>query len=118
MATRAPLEKEIQAKIMQWLEYNKIFAWVNKTQGTFDPVRKTFRKNKKLLKGVPDILGILPDGRFLGIEVKRPGGKVSPEQLDFIEKANGLGGVCFVAFSLEDVIGDYRLYECLLQHRP
>lgn len=101
---RQPLESEIQAKIMQWLEYNKIFAWVNKTQGTFDPARKKFRRNSKQLKGVPDILGILPDGRFLGIEVKRKGGKLRPEQAEFITNGNKRGAVCFVAYSLEDVL--------------
>lgn len=100
---REPLEKETQKKILQWLGYKGFFAWTNKTQGTFDPTRKVFRKNKNQLNGVPDILGILPDGRFLGIEVKRKPRKPGQDQIDFINKATSKGAMCFVAYSLEDV---------------
>ncbi len=55
------------------------------------------------LKGVPDILGVLPDGRFLGIEVKSPQGFCSKEQIEFIEQASFFGGIAFVAKSLDDV---------------
>ena len=96
------LESAIQKKILHWLGYRGIFAWTNKTQGTFDPKRGAFRKTNQL-KGVPDILGVLPDGRFLGIEVKRKGNKPTQEQLDFIHKANLKGALCFVAYSVEDV---------------
>lgn len=96
------LESAIQKKILHWLGYRGIFAWTNKSQGTFDPKRGAFRRTNQL-KGVPDILGVLPDGRFLGIEVKRKENKPSPEQLDFIAKANQSGAFCFVAYSVEDV---------------
>lgn len=103
------LEKDIQKKILIWLGLKGIFAWTNKTQGTFDPVRRVFRTSNQL-KGVPDILGVLPDGRFLGIEVKRKGGIVSPEQSAFIGKASRLGALCFVAYSVDDVIQNLKSY--------
>ena len=43
--------------------------------------------------GISDILGVLPSGQFLAIEVKSRKGIVSPEQkvfLETIEKNNGL----------------------------
>lgn len=98
-----PLEKEIQKTILDWLELNKIFAWTNKTQGTYDPVKKIFRKSKNQMNGVPDILGILPDGRFLAIEVKRKPNKPSAEQIEFIGKAQSLGALCFVSYGLDDI---------------
>lgn len=55
------------------------------------------------LKGVSDILGVLPDGRFLAVECKGPKGKPSPEQVEFIENVRKMGGVAFVARSLQDV---------------
>jgi hypothetical protein len=61
---------------------------------------------------VPDILGILPDGRFLGIEVKSAKGVIHKEQLEFIETANFFYGLAFVAKSLDDVkrhLADYDL---------
>jgi hypothetical protein len=55
------------------------------------------------VKGAPDIIGILPDGRFLAIEVKGPGGKASIEQLQFLGEIAKNGGMAFVAFSIDDV---------------
>jgi hypothetical protein len=55
------------------------------------------------LRGVSDVLGVLPGGRFLAIECKGPTGRPSPEQVEFIERVRAAGGVAFVARSLEDV---------------
>lgn len=40
---------------------------------------------------------------FLAIEVKRPGGKLSPEQAAFLDDVNRAGGLGFKATSVEDV---------------
>lgn len=53
-------------------------------------------------KGVSDILCCYK-GRFLAIEVKRPGEKPTPIQLLFIEGINKCGGIGFWATSVEDV---------------
>ena len=91
-------------------------CWPNAAVSVFDPRRGKFRKpnNRFHRNGIPDILGILPDGRFLGIELKRPPeGKrkpetllnmLSPEQKLFIDDASNLGAVCFVADSIETII--------------
>lgn len=52
--------------------------------------------------GVPDIIACL-NGRFVGIEVKRPGGVISPLQQYNIDEIHKSGGVAFVAYSVEDV---------------
>lgn len=54
-------------------------------------------------RGCPDIIGQLVDGRFLGIEVKRPSGRVSEDQAAFLARATKHGGVAFVARSVSDV---------------
>lgn len=54
--------------------------------------------------GMPDVLGQLPDGRLLAIEVKRPSGKVTDEQAAFLEKAGRSGALAFVARSVSDVL--------------
>ncbi len=41
--------------------------------------------------GVADILGILPGGRFLAIEVKTRRGRVSSRQKAFLKKVNDRG---------------------------
>lgn len=51
--------------------------------------------------GTPDITACLK-GRFIAIEVKQPGGKVSALQAAHIELIKQAGGVAFVAYSLEE----------------
>ena len=53
--------------------------------------------------GCSDVLGMLRDGRFLAVEVKAPKGKLRPEQVVFLERINGAGGVGFIARDLRDV---------------
>ena len=42
--------------------------------------------------------------RFLAIEVKTKTGKVSPDQVKFLNRVNESGGLGFVARSVDDVI--------------
>jgi len=64
--------------------------------------------------GVPDIVGIMPDGRFLGIEVKTAKGVLSDHQSKFIENINAAGGFAFVARSVDDVIEKLNLRKGML----
>lgn len=64
--------------------------------------------------GVPDIVGILKDGRFLGIEVKTDRGRLSPHQERFIQNINDAGGIAFVARSVDDVIENLGLQKRML----
>lgn len=108
VAAQVPLEKHVQESILHYLSLNGVFAWPNKTQGTYDPRREKFRKptSKFWKKGVADILGITPSGRFFAIEVKRPKkGVLSQEQKDFIAQISARGGIAFVATSIADVAG-------------
>ena len=54
--------------------------------------------------GCPDVLGQLKDGRLLGVEVKAAKGRASPEQVAFLERIRGAGGVGFIAHDLRDVV--------------
>lgn len=74
--------------------------------GIYDPVKGIFRRPSKYsLKGVSDIIGILPKSkRMICIEVKRPENKIRPmEQKAFINKINSMGGLAFFASSVEEV---------------
>lgn len=81
-------EKRIEHQIKQYLD--SIGAWHIKTHG-----------NMFSRAGTPDIVACL-NGRFIAIEVKRPGGRVSPLQMAHIKLINQAGGVAFVAYSLEE----------------
>ena len=54
--------------------------------------------------GCPDVLGMLTDGRLLGVEVKAPKGKLRTEQAFMLARINGAGGVAFMARDCRDVI--------------
>ncbi|OFZ03688.1 MAG: hypothetical protein A2X97_14095 [Bdellovibrionales bacterium GWA1_52_35] len=97
-------ERRIQKAIMAYLWAVGIFSWTNASTGTFDPTRKVFRSNKDKykIKGTSDILGILPDGRLLAIEVKSETGRLTPEQKEFIGSINRRGGLAFMARSVDD----------------
>ena len=103
-------EKAIEYQILNYLTAIGVFVFKVDRQGTFDPTKKKFRSNKNpyKIKGVSDILGVLSNGRFLAIEVKKPKtttakGYASAEQKEFIAKVNKSGGLAFVAWSLEEV---------------
>ena len=46
-----------------------------------------------LCKGSSDLIGIMPDGRFLAIEGKAPGEQPRADQLDFLNAIKAKGGV-------------------------
>jgi hypothetical protein len=54
-------------------------------------------------RGAPDLIGQTVDGKLLAVEVKRPSGRVRPEQQQFLDQVRRHGGVAFVARSLDDV---------------
>lgn len=93
-------ESEIKREICDWLSYQraKCFFWIQ--QAGMIPGR--INRSKYLRNGVSDILGVW-NGRFLAIEVKKPGGKPSKEQLEFIDEINKHGGIAFIAYCLKDV---------------
>jgi hypothetical protein len=105
-------ETDIQRSIMDFLHARGIFCWRNNSTGIYDPVRKIYRKNtgKYSINGVSDILGILPGGKFLAIEVKSASGKLSDDQKFFINQIKLKGGVAFTARSIEDVIVNLGLW--------
>lgn len=104
--SKPPLEKEIQASILDYLKLKRIFCWRNNSGMQFLPsANGKMRAIRIGLPGSADILGITNDGRFLAIEVKRPGGKARPEQQEFLDAISSRGGLAFVATSLDEVIG-------------
>ena len=97
-------EKAIEKAILTYLNYlPSCFAWKNNNGGVFDPARGKFRANKNphVFNGVSDILGIYK-GRMLAIEVKKPGGKATDSQQDFINRIKKMGGVAGVCTSVDE----------------
>ena len=90
-------ETEIQKDIMDYLKLKGIKAWRNNSGQA--------RYNIKLApNGTPDIIGYLPNGKFLGIEVKKPKKKLSPDQELWHSQAILAGCVIITARSVDDVM--------------
>ena len=54
------------------------------------------------ISGVPDIICCYK-GRFLGLEAKLPGGRLTPLQMRALEKINRAGGIARRVESVDDV---------------
>lgn len=108
-----PKEKDIQAAICEYLTLRGIFHWRANTGGSSYPGKDgKVRYVKYGFKGVADIIGIRhyyqaaakrDFGQFIAIEVKRPGGKPSLDQLAFQRAVEAHGGIYILAMSVEDV---------------
>ena len=97
-------ESDVQKAILDYLAFKRIFAWRNNA-GTAQVKMGNKEYWMQLApKGSSDIIGIMPDGRFLAIEVKGTGGKPTDEQLAFLKHVNMVGGLGILAYSLDDVI--------------
>ena len=60
-------------------------------------------KLEGVLSGTPDIQILLPNGKSVFIEMKKEkGGKLSPNQLSFIDKSQSLGHTVLVANGCND----------------
>lgn len=98
---RATLERDVLSAVFAAIKYHPkvAFAW---RQNTGAAVRDE-RVVRFAFAGCSDILGMLKDGRFLAIECKRPGGKLSTGQHVFLHKVNRHGGLGFMATCVTDV---------------
>lgn len=56
------------------------------------------------LPGSSDLLGILLGGRFLAIETKAPGGRLSGPQQAFREMVTSMGGCYVLARSVDEAV--------------
>jgi hypothetical protein len=61
--------------------------------------------------GVCDIVGLLPGGRFIGVETKRKGGRLRPAQAAFLASVEAAGGVALLIDDLGQL--DAALLELL-----
>lgn len=67
-------------------------------------VRNAYPLRAGLCTGSSDGIGFTKDGRFLAIEIKSDKGKPTEEQISFITAVNRVGGIAFVAKSVEEAI--------------
>lgn len=98
-------ESQIQKSILDYCKLKNILIFKHRNVGIYKQATNQYIPLADGEKGISDIIGCLKDGRFLAIEVKRPGAKPSADQNAFLEKVRDRNGVAFWTDSLEEAIG-------------
>lgn len=94
-------ESLVVSSCIKWLWNHGCFIWRNNTGGFRD---KTGRMVKYGAVGSPDIIGMTPTGRFIGVECKSPtGGGLTEHQERFRERVIEHDGIYIVARSVNDL---------------
>lgn len=105
MSIKVPKEADVLRDVLAYLALARVPAWRNNTGAA--------RYGKRLVRfgvaGMPDVVGILPGGRFLGCEVKRPGGgRLSDAQAACLDAVREAGGLGLVVRSVDDLRNGLR----------
>ena len=99
----SPKEIDLQREILAYLKLRGVLCWRNQAGVVFKG-----RVIRMAPEGSPDIVGCMPDGRFLGVEVKLPGNKLRDKQAEFLAKLKDSNAVAFVAHSVKEVENNLR----------
>lgn len=95
---RPQSEIQIQKQILQALAALGVLCWRNS-------IDRRGKYKRGLGAGSSDIVGIVPgSGRFFGLEVKKPGGIESDDQVRWLMRVQRAGGHAGVARSPKDAI--------------
>lgn len=96
-------EANILRQIMWALSEHDILIFRNNVGCTRFPNGSVVRYG--LFPGSSDLIGIRKrDGRFLAIEVKKPGQNAKPHQQNFIDRIKEAGGIAGVARSIDEAL--------------
>lgn len=108
-------ESDIVRGCLQLLQARGIYCW-RQNQGGIPLPNGGFRRFVGL-KGVSDILGIVPQthegvlfGNLLAVECKTEKGKVSDDQKAFLFEINARGGIGLVVRSVEELERELQVY--------
>jgi hypothetical protein len=93
-------EAEVLRSFLQYLPAARILAMRVNSGGAMIAGRFVRFNNSP---GCSDVVGVLPAGRFLALEAKRPGGRTRPDQTAFLENVTRAGGLSIVAASLDEL---------------
>ena len=95
-------ERDLQNSIIELLNKKGHFVWKTVNRG-FQLPSGAWMHSSSI--GVPDILGVQKNsGKLIGVEVKMPGRKPTPEQQEFLNRIASLGGIGLVAYSIDDIM--------------
>lgn len=116
-----PLESEPQRDIIKFLCHHPSVAIVERINSGAIQSDKYFvrfhilysrdHKGRKMRKS--DVCGMLTDGRYYAVEVKRPGwtkpkDQREQEQMNYVEYVRHCGGIGLIATCVDDVISEFK----------
>ncbi len=94
------LEKYILKACLDYLQKAcKLYVWRNNVGAM--AIGDRFQRFG--MPGSADIIGLLPDGRFLAVECKQPGKKQNPAQVKFQKNIEANDGVYLLIHSLDEL---------------
>src|SRR5262245_43864337 len=99
MGIKAPRESGLTRAVLQYLTLRGIVCWRNNTGAL--KVQNRFARFGA--PGAADVLGLLPGGRLLAVEVKRPGGKTTGLQRAWLDMVGRAGALALVVISVDDL---------------
>ena len=97
--SKAKPETALVRECIKWCRANGLFVWRNNT-GTFQMGAAWLKFS---MAGAPDIIGLLSDGKFLGIECKVKPNRQSELQKQFQEKIEFNKGVYVLVYSVYEL---------------
>ena len=106
-------ESQVLYGCLEYLQLRGIYCWRNNT-GAVKIAPGRFMRFGKV--GSSDILGILPGGRFLAVECKGKGGRLAPEQKQFLADVQKLGALAVVAQDWQELDEALRETGYVVEH--
>ncbi len=101
-----PLEGEVLNDVCVWLQQKGYFFWRANNVPVYamnNAGKMTFRSLPKFTpRGLPDI-NLVHNTQYIGIEVKRMGAKLRPEQEDFKMNVSAHGGIYLCIHSVREL---------------
>lgn len=94
-------ERDTVRACLQYLALKNIVTWRSNNTGIYNAQRGCHIFHGT--KGVPDIIGVLPGGRFLGVECKSAKGRQSPAQKEMQQRIESAGGLYVLARGIDDL---------------
>ena len=101
MRRRAKPETALINAAVKWLAYQGCLVWRQNQGGV--KIENRFVRFTHGIKGISDIVGITPSGRFLAAEAKIKPNKLTRDQAWFLDRVRALGGAAIVFYNLEEL---------------
>ncbi|MFA5050983.1 MAG: VRR-NUC domain-containing protein [Patescibacteria group bacterium] len=103
-----PTENQVLNAVGEYLELKQIFFFRVNNAPTYQADGRGggfWRKQSKYsVNGVPDLIAISKQGKFIGLEIKRPTGVQSEDQKKFEYNVRRNGGEYYIIKSVDDIV--------------